>query len=89
MPELVRRGVKPDVVTDQTSAHDPVNGYLPKGWALQQWEGYGASDPKGVERAAKASMAEHVRAMLAYCPRRRPDRRLRQQHPPDGVRGRS
>jgi urocanate hydratase len=67
LPELVRLGVKPDIVTDQTSAHDPVNGYLPKGWTLQQWEERRASDPKGVARAAKKSMAEHVRAMLAYC----------------------
>src|SRR5690606_37875502 len=67
VPELVRRGVRPDVVTDQTSAHDPVNGYLPKGWTLAQWEEKRASDPKAVETAAKRSMAEHVRAMLAYC----------------------
>ena len=67
VPELVRRGVRPDIVTDQTSAHDPVNGYLPKGWTLQQWDERRVSDPKGVERAAKASMAEHVRAMLDYC----------------------
>ena len=66
LPELLRRGVRPDIVTDQTSAHDPINGYLPKGWSLQQWEDRRASDPKGVERAAKASMGEHVRAMLAY-----------------------
>src|SRR6516165_5474602 len=66
LPELLRRGVKPDIVTDQTSAHDPVNGYLPKGWSLQQWEERRTSDPKGVARAAKASMSEHVRAMLAY-----------------------
>ncbi len=66
LPELVRRGVKPDIVTDQTSAHDPLNGYLPKGWTLQQWEERRASDPKGIERAAKASIAEHVRAMLDY-----------------------
>ena len=66
LPELLRRGVRPDIVTDQTSAHDPVNGYLPKGWSLAQWEERRASDPKGVERAAKASMGEHVRAMLAY-----------------------
>ena len=65
-PELVRRGVKPDVVTDQTSAHDPINGYLPKGWTLAQWEGKRASDPKAVERASRTSMAEHVRAMLAF-----------------------
>ncbi len=66
LPELLRRGVRPDIVTDQTSAHDPVNGYLPKGWTLAQWEERRASDPKGVERAAKRSMGEHVRAMLAY-----------------------
>jgi urocanate hydratase len=66
LPELLRRGVRPDIVTDQTSAHDPINGYLPKGWSLAQWEARRASDPKGVERAAKASMGEHVRAMLAY-----------------------
>src|ERR1700722_815524 len=48
LPELVRRGVRPDVVTDQTSSHDPANGYLPKGWTLDQWEERGASDPKGV-----------------------------------------
>ncbi len=66
LPELVRRGVKPDIVTDQTSAHDPVNGYLPKGWTLDQWEERRVSDPKAVERAARASMAEHVRAMLDF-----------------------
>ena len=66
VPELVRRGVRPDIVTDQTSAHDPVNGYLPKGWTLQEWDERRVSDPKGVERAARASMAEHVRAMLDY-----------------------
>ena len=66
VPELVRRGVKPDAVTDQTSAHDPINGYLPKGWSLAEWETKRASNPKAVEHAAKQSMAEHVRAMLAY-----------------------
>jgi urocanate hydratase len=66
LPELLRRGVRPDVVTDQTSAHDPVNGYLPKGWTLAEWEARRARDPKAVEKAAKRSMAEHVRAMLAY-----------------------
>ena len=65
-PELVRRGVRPDVVTDQTSAHDPVNGYLPKGWTLAEWEAKRESDPKAVEKAAKASMAAHVRAMLDF-----------------------
>jgi urocanate hydratase len=66
LPELLRRGVRPDIVTDQTSAHDPLNGYLPKGWTLEQWEAARTSDPKSVERAARASMAEHVRAMLAF-----------------------
>jgi len=66
LPELVRRGVKPDAVTDQTSAHDPVNGYLPKGWTLAEWQEKRASNPEAVARAAKASMAEHVRAMLAF-----------------------
>jgi urocanate hydratase len=65
-PELVRRKVRPDVVTDQTSAHDPINGYLPAGWTLQQWEERRERDPKGVERAAKESMATHVRAMLDF-----------------------
>ena len=66
LPELVRRGVRPDCVTDQTSAHDPVNGYLPKGWTVADWESRRESDPEGVARAAKNSMAEHVRAMLAF-----------------------
>ena len=65
-PELVRRGVRPDAVTDQTSAHDPVNGYLPKGWTLAQWDEQRTRDPKSVERAARHSMAEHVRAMLEF-----------------------
>ena len=66
VPELARRGVKPDAVTDQTSAHDPLNGYLPSGWTLSEWEERRARDPKGVENAAKASMATHVRAMLDF-----------------------
>jgi urocanate hydratase len=65
-PELVRRGVRPDVVTDQTSAHDPINGYLPKDWTLAEWEAKRERDPKMVERAARASMAIHVRAMLDF-----------------------
>jgi len=65
-PELVRRGVRPDAVTDQTSAHDPLNGYLPKGWSLAQWEDRRGRDPKAVERAAKQSMAVQVRAMLDF-----------------------
>jgi len=65
-PELVRRGVRPDVVTDQTSAHDPGNGYLPKGWTLPQWEARRAADANAVAAAAKRSIAEHVAAMLAF-----------------------
>ena len=65
-PELVRRGVRPDLVTDQTSAHDPVNGYLPQGWTLEEWIAKRASDPASVAAAAKASMAVHVQAMLDF-----------------------
>jgi len=65
-PEMVRRGIRPDAVTDQTSAHDPINGYLPQGWTLEQWFDRRESDPKAVERAARASMAVHVRAMLEF-----------------------
>ncbi len=63
-PELVRRGIKPDAVTDQTSAHDPLNGYLPAGWTLSQWEEGRTKDPKGTVAAAKASMRVQVAAML-------------------------
>ena len=65
-PELVKRGVRPDMVTDQTSAHDPVNGYLPAGWTLEEWEDKRERDPAAVEAAAKASMATQVKAMLAF-----------------------
>jgi urocanate hydratase len=65
-PELVRRGVKPDVVTDQTSAHDPLNGYLPAGWTVARWEERRERDPKGTIEAAKRSMAVQVEAMLAF-----------------------
>jgi urocanate hydratase len=65
-PELVRRGVRPDVVTDQTSAHDTINGYLPKGWSVERWEQARASDPSSVDRAARASIVPHVQAMLDF-----------------------
>jgi urocanate hydratase len=65
-PELVRRGVRPDAVTDQTSAHDPVNGYLPRGWTVAEWEEKRERDPKAVDKAARASMAIHVGAMLDF-----------------------
>src|SRR4051794_38275959 len=66
LPELVRRGVRPDVVTDQTSAHDPANGYLPKGWTVAEWERRRETQGTDVAKAARASIAEHVRAMLAF-----------------------
>ena len=65
-PELVRCGVKPDIVTDQTSAHDPVHGYLPQGWSVAEWRAKQESDPKGVEKAARASMKVHVQAMVDF-----------------------
>lgn len=64
--ELVERGVRPDIVTDQTSAHDPINGYLPQGWTLAEWAAKRESDPKAVERAACASMRNQVEAMVAF-----------------------
>ncbi|MCW5647739.1 MAG: urocanate hydratase [Sphingopyxis sp.] len=64
LPEMVRRGIRPDLLTDQTSAHDPVNGYLPAGWSLDEWFSKRESDPAAVAKAAKASMAVHVQAML-------------------------
>ncbi len=66
LPELVHRGVKPDAVTDQTSAHDVVNGYLPEGWTIAQWEAKRTSAPDEVAAAARKSIAKHVRAMLAF-----------------------
>ncbi|GAA5011615.1 urocanate hydratase [Pseudoluteimonas lycopersici] len=66
LPELVRRGVKPDCVTDQTSAHDPVHGYLPVGWTVEQWEAEQKANPDKVRDAAKKSMRTHVEAMLAF-----------------------
>ncbi|MBB6456323.1 MULTISPECIES: urocanate hydratase [Acetobacter] len=65
-PELVRRGIHPDAVTDQTSAHDPRNGYLPKGWTLEEAEHKRLTDPVAVEKAARQSMREHVEAMVAF-----------------------
>ena len=65
-PEIYRRGVRPDIVTDQTSAHDPTNGYLPQGWKLAEWREKRESDPKAVEKAARASMKVHVQAMVDF-----------------------
>ncbi|MEO5693440.1 MAG: urocanate hydratase [Usitatibacter sp.] len=65
VPEIVKRGIRPDLVTDQTSAHDLVNGYLPAGWTVEQWEREQKTNPKAVEAAARKSIAVHVKAMLA------------------------
>ncbi len=66
IPELARLRVKPDIVTDQTSAHDPTNGYLPKGWTLNEWKDKKEKNPKSVEKAARASMKDHVAAMVEF-----------------------
>lgn len=66
LPELFKRDVRPDLLTDQTSAHDPINGYLPAGWTLDQWADAKERSPETVDRAARASMAVHVKAMLDF-----------------------
>ena len=66
LPELVKRDVRPDAVTDQTSAHDPANGYLPIGWTVEEWLEKRESDPDAVADASVKSMAIHVEAMLAF-----------------------
>jgi urocanate hydratase len=66
LPELLRRGVIPDLLTDQTSAHDPLNGYLPQGLSWNDYKARAISDPEGTVKAAKTSMAVHVKAMLAF-----------------------
>jgi urocanate hydratase len=66
LPQLVERGVRPDAVTDQTSAHDPVHGYLPIGWTVEQWLVEQKTNPERVRDAAKKAMRVHVEAMLAF-----------------------
>ncbi|MCH8550757.1 MAG: urocanate hydratase [Natronospirillum sp.] len=66
LPELVKRGVRPDMVTDQTSAHDPLHGYLPAGWTWEDYQRRAESEPEVVNRAARQSMAVHVQAMLDF-----------------------
>jgi len=66
LPEMLKRGIKPDALTDQTSAHDPANGYCPAGWSVAKWLEMRERDPAAVAEAAKRSMARHVEAMLAY-----------------------
>ena len=66
LPEMFARGIRPDLLTDQTSAHDPINGYLPAGWTVNEWIERREREPQAVAQAAKASMAVHVRAMLDF-----------------------
>src|SRR5512133_2893392 len=66
LPEMLRRGIRPDALTDQTSAHDPANGYCPAGWSVAKWQEMRERDPAAVAEAARHSMARHVEAMLAY-----------------------
>ena len=66
LPELLARGVRPDALTDQTSAHDPANGYLPIGWSVEEWQARRDSEPDAVAAAARESIAIHVRAMLGF-----------------------
>ena len=68
LPELVRRGVRPDLVTDQTSAHDLIHGYLPPGWSVARWEAAMADTGQhaALREAAAQGCAQHVRAMLAF-----------------------
>ena len=66
LPEMLKRGIKPDALTDQTSAHDPANGYCPAGWSVAKWQEMRERDPAAVADAARASIAVHVEAMLAF-----------------------
>ena len=66
LPQMVQKGMRPDVLTDQTSAHDPMNGYLPIGWTVDEWISKRETDPAAVAAASKPSMARHVEAMLAF-----------------------
>ncbi len=66
LPEMLSRGVRPDLLTDQTSAHDPINGYLPIGWSVAQWREARERDPASVESAARQAMRAHVESMVAF-----------------------
>ena len=66
VPEMLKRGIRPDLVTDQTSAHDLVHGYLPLGWTVEEWRSQQKSNPKKIEKAARASIKIHVEAMLDF-----------------------
>jgi len=66
LPEMLKRGIRPDALTDQTSAHDPANGYCPAGWTVAKWQEMRERDAEAVVKAARESMARHVEAMLAF-----------------------
>jgi urocanate hydratase len=66
LPEMLARGIKPDALTDQTSAHDPANGYCPMGWTVAKWQEMRERDPAAVAEAARISIARHVEAMLSF-----------------------
>jgi urocanate hydratase len=66
LPEMLKRGIRPDALTDQTSAHDPANGYCPAGWSVAKWQEMRERDPAAVAAAARQSIAHHVETMLAY-----------------------
>ena len=66
LPDLLKRRIRPDLVTDQTSAHDLVHGYLPLGWTVEEWRSQQKSNPKKIEKAARASIKIHVEAMLEF-----------------------
>jgi urocanate hydratase len=66
LPQILKRGPMPHLVTDQTSAHDPANGYLPEGWTVERWEAERKTNPSGVADAAQASIARHVMAILDF-----------------------
>ena len=64
--EIAEMGIKPDIVTDQTSAHDPTNGYLPENWSISEWKDKRETNPKLVEAEARKSMKKHVQAMVSF-----------------------
>ncbi|MES2327242.1 MAG: urocanate hydratase [Pseudomonadota bacterium] len=66
LPEMLARDIRPDALTDQTSAHDPANGYCPAGWNVAKWQEMRERDPAAVAEAARVSIARHVEAMLSY-----------------------
>ncbi len=66
VPEMLARGIRPDALTDQTSAHDPANGYCPAGWSVAKWQDMRTRDPAAVAHAARVSIARHVEAMLSF-----------------------